>query len=300
MPQELAFGQISSFVERFEEAKIVSAEIYLRDGLPALKIYSLSGYSHQQVPGYLLFPRDGEESALIEVANLYEGSNYRLQEVQATSSTGENIGAVTFAGAKIDQSNPEPWEGNWSSAHSPLLGYGYPNLVLNLKITDLRVPKGLSPGSYWKAPVYWNGEGSWPGLLRIEGDYLTLTSIFEYVLSLRFGSKFGSNVTKRLNAITEEPEMQQAFSSIVIDEIWDVRKVTNIREGKTSPTNLVKSIQSCYEVRSNLTHRGKSIKSDAMKVINATKLLSELLTSYLLVVLPELKKIWPTEMVKDS
>jgi len=300
MPQELAFGQISSFVERFEEAKIVSAEIYLRDGLPALKIYSLSGYSHQQVPGYLLFPRDGEESALIEVTNSFEGSNYRLQEVQVTSSTGENIGAVTFAGAKIDQSNPEPWEGNWSSAHSPLLGYGYPNLVLNLKITDLRVPGGLSPGSYWKAPEYWNGKGSWPGLLRIEGDYLTLTSIFEYVLSLRFGRKFGSDVMKRLNAIAEEPEMQQAFSSIVIDEIWDVRNVTNIGAGKTSPTNLMKSIQSCYEVRNNLTHRGKSIKSDAMKVINATKLLSELLTSYLLVVLPELKKIWPTEMVKDS
>jgi len=300
MPQELAFGQISSFVERFEEAKIVSAQIYLRDGLPALKIHSKDGHAHQHVSGYLLFPRDGEESALIEVANSYEGSNYTLQEVQVTSSTGENIGAVTFAGAKIDQSNPEPWEGNWSSAHSPLLGYGYPNLVLNLKITDLRVPEDLSPGSYWKAPVYWNGKGSWPGLLRIEGDYLTLTSIFEYVLSLRFGRKFGSNVTKRLNAIAEEPEMQQAFSSIVIDEIWDVRKVTNIGEGKTSPTNLLKSIESCYEVRSNLTHRGKSIKSDAMKVINATKLLSDLLTSYLLVVLPELKEIWPSEMAKDS
>lgn len=300
MPRELAFGQISNYVDRYEEAVIRSAEIYLRDGLPALKIHSRDGYSHKTVHGYVLFPKINEDSTLLKIAENYEGSNYRLQEVEVTSLSGVKLEAVTFAGSKIEQSNPEPWEGDWSTAYSPLLGYGYPNLVINLGLKEPKVPTSLNPGSYWKDSEYWNGKGAWPGLLRIEGDYLTLTSIFEYVLSLRFGRKFGQDVMKRLYAIAEEPEMQEAFGAIRVDEKWDVRDVTNIGAGRTSPDNLLKALKSCYEVRNNLTHRGKSIKSDAVKVINATKLLSDLLTSYLLIVIPDLREIWPPEILSKS
>jgi hypothetical protein len=118
------------------------------------------------------------------------------------------------------------------------------------------------------------------------------------ILSLRFGSIFGKDVMKRVSAVAEEPEMQLAFTTISIDKIWDVRDVTNIGAGKSSPTNLKRALVSCYEVRNNLTHRGKSVKSDAVKVISATKLLSDLLTAYLLIVIPGLRKIWPREIVE--
>lgn len=296
MPGELAFGQIAPYIDRFDRATIESAVILLRDGLPALKMYAEEGYSHRTVDGYLLYSKSMQPLQLIEIAKSYEGTNYKLVDAKVKDSSGSIQDSQTFAGAKPEQSNPELWEGSWSTANSPLLGYGYPYLLKSLKFKDPKVPEHLGPGNYWKELEYWCGKNSWPGLLRIEGDFLTLTSIFEYVLSLRFGSTFGKEVMKRIGAVVEEPEMQQAFANIEIDEIWDVRNVTNIGAGKSSPTNLKKAIESCYDVRNNLSHRGKSVKSDAVKVINATKLLSNLLTAYLLIVLPALKEVWPKEI----
>lgn len=298
MPHELAYNQIASQVNKSEEALIHGAEIFLRDGLPALKIHNGDGYSHLKVAGYLLYSKDDGDN-LISTARAYEGSNYRLAEVKVSNGDGVVIDALTFAGAKIDQSNPEPWEGKWSSANSPLLGYGYPNLIQNLRLKDLRVPEKLGPSDYWTQPEYWRGSGTWPGLLRIEGDYLTLTSVFEYVLSLRFGRAFGHEVMRRIEAIAVEPEMQQAYESCSFESKWDVRDVSSIASGKASPTNLRRALDSCYTVRNNLTHRGKSVKSDAAKVIEATKLLSKLLTAYLLIVLPDLREIWPEEILRN-
>jgi len=300
MPHELAFKQIESNVDKYVDATIFSAQIMLRDGLPALKMYSGDGYSYLKVDGYLLYSTMNDFDNLIDTARTFEGSNYKLVEVKVVNSEGSKVDALTFAGAKIDQSNPEPWEGNWSSANSPLLGYAYPNLIQSLRLSDLRVPEKLGPSNYWTQPEYWRGRGTWPGLLRLEGDYLTLTSMFEYLLSLRYGRAFGPNVMQRIDAIASESEMQQAYESCHFDKNWDVRDVSSIASGKASPTNLKRALDSCYTVRNNLTHRGKSVKSDATKVIEATRLMSKLLTAYLLIVLPDLKQIWPEDVLKSS
>ena len=170
-------------------------------------------------------------------------------------------------------------------------------LLSKLNFKEPYPPLSLNPGSYWKENEYWLGSGRWPGLLRIEGDFLTLSSIFEYVLSLRFGRTFGSDVMKKISGITSDPVMNEAFKKINVNPDWDVRDVTNIGAGKSTPINLRKTLESCYQVRSNLTHRGKSVKNDAEKVLKATQILAELLKAYLMLQIPELKNVWPNELV---
>ena len=94
--------------------------------------------------------------------------------------------------------------------------------------------------------------------------------------------------------------MMQAFASLKIENNWNVRDVTNIGAGKASPANLKKALEACYTVRNNLTHRGKSIKSDAVRVLEATRLLSQLLVAYLLIVMPEIKSVWPPEVISPK
>lgn len=299
-PSEIAFRQIENHVEKHQLASIKSAEIYLRDGLPALKIHEGDGYGHRHVMGYILFPKPTTSDEFYEIVRSYEGSNYRKIDTEAELEDGTRLEVSTFVGSKIDQSNPEPWEGDWTTSQSPLLGYGLPALLLNLKLEEPKTPSSLGPGDYWRQNEYWVGKGSWPGLLKIEGDFLTLTSVFEYVLTLRFGRTFGQDVMRRIGAISEESEMMQAFASLKIENNWNVRDVTNIGAGKASPANLKKALDACYTVRNNLTHRGKSIKSDAVRVLEATRLLSQLLVAYLLIVMPEIKSVWPPEVISPK
>jgi gamma-glutamylcyclotransferase (GGCT)/AIG2-like uncharacterized protein YtfP len=296
-PGEIAFGQISKYVERYESASIKSAEIFLRDGLPALKVHQGEGYGHRRVNGYVLTPKPGTDADLIENVKQYEGSNYKQIETEAQLNDGSIVTVVAFVGSKIDQSNPEPWEGDWTTTQSPLLGFGLPALLSNLKLNDPKAPSALGPSGYWREKEYWVGKGSWPGLLKIEGDFLTLTSIFEYVLTLRFGRVFGQDVMRRISAISEEPEMTQAFESLKIETVWNVRDVSNIGAGKASPVNLKKALDACYTVRNNLTHRGKSVKSDAVRVIEASRIISQLLVNYLLLIMPDFKEVWPPEVI---
>lgn len=295
-PDEFAYPQIADLVHSYEQAKLKSAEIYLRDGLAALKIHESNGYEHRKVNGFVITPKADQVEELFERVKNYEGSNYKQVSVLAELASGEIREVQTFAGAKIDQSNPEPWEGEWNTAHSPLLGYGLPALLISMRFEEPKVPDSLGPSGYWRENEYWLGKGKWPGLLRIEGAYLTLTSIFEYVLTLRYGRRFGQDVMKRIEAISREPEMLDAFKNLTIREEWNVRDVSNIGAGKASPTSLKRALDSCYTVRNNLTHRGKSVKSDAVRIIGATQLLSELLTNYLLNVMPELRNVWPIEL----
>lgn len=299
MPDEIAFPQISTLVKDFWPATLYSSELYLRDGLPALKIHSGEGYSHKRVNGYLLQPADGMESQLLKTVEEYEGTNYRLVEVSVELNREDKVNASTFIGSKIDQSNPEPWEGDWKTAESPLLGYGLPILISNLNLGKLKVPTDLGPSGYWRDREYWLGKGSWPGLLKIEGDYLTLTSIFEYMLSLRFGRLFGKEVMKRIEALSQDPQMIKAFTRISFDVDWGVRDVTNIGAGKASPKNLKRALDTCYTARNNLTHRGKSVKGDAETLIRASKLLAQMIVYYLMEILPGIGKAWPSNLLQE-
>jgi len=299
MPDEIAFPQIRALVRKVCPAKLYGSELYLRDGLPTLKIHSGEGYSHRKVNGYLLQPIEGMESELRKTVESYEGTNYRLVEVSVELSREEKVTASTFIGSKIEQSNPEPWEGDWNTSKSPLLGYGLPALITNLNLMGLKVPTNLGPSGYWREKEYWLGKGSWPGLLKIEGDYLTLTSIFEYVLSLRFGRLFGKDVMKRIDALSQDPQMIKAFARVSSDAEWGVRDVTNIGAGKASPKNLKRALDTCYTARNNLTHRGKSVKSDAETLISASKLLAQIIVYYLIEILPEIEKTWSRDLLNE-
>ena len=73
-PSEIAFRQIENHVEKHQLASIKSAEICLRDGLPALKIHEGDGYGHRHVMGYVLFPKPTTSDEFYEIVRSYEGS----------------------------------------------------------------------------------------------------------------------------------------------------------------------------------------------------------------------------------
>ena len=295
MPDEFAFSQISEFVNSYEKALISNAQIYLRDGLPVLKLHDGNGYEQCKVNGYLLYPKAGQD--LARIVQNYEGTNYRKVETKVVLGESVEIECQTFIGSKVDQSNPEPWDGDWSSAATPLIGYGFPALINQLRIENNNLPMDLNPGNYWTNEIYWSGKENWVGMLRLEGDYLTLCSILEYLLTLKFGRLHSNNVEAKIRAIATDKDMLRAFELIEVNPNWSVRDVTNVGAGKSAPINLQKALDAIYRTRSNLTHRGKSGMNDAHTLFKAAELLAVLLVNYLLIAIPKVKDIWPNEMI---
>lgn len=298
-PGELAFNQIKHLIDSYTKASLVNSEIFLRDGLPALKIHTTEGYSHLTVNGFVLQPRIENSKELFEKVKKYEGTNYKYVEVTVDTEDNKTLDAYTFAGTSIDQSHPEPWKGDWTSAESPLLGYALPHLFQLIRNYQLDAPRSIGLDAYWKNSDYWLGSGLWPGLLRVEGDFLTLSSIFEHILTLKYGRSLDEKIMNKLDEFAKDELMQEAFDLVEKPKEWFVRDVSNIGAGRISPKNLKQALKTCYTVRSNLTHRGKSVENDAETIYKAAKLLSELLSVYLVLSIPNFKEVWPQEVISQ-
>jgi hypothetical protein len=169
--------------------------------------------------------------------------------VSVIDVNGEKSSCTTFVGKREKARGYSKLENqNWTSNHDPYLAYSLPILLDAIK----RIGKESYPadmrGEYWK---YMN---------QLQEKYLLLTVILEHVALLVIGAPDSTGPNARINQLGETKEWAQAFhnvqssSGITKVQVKDSKKLKYIY-GNESP---LEAISTYYQVRSNLSHQGKS------------------------------------------
>jgi spore coat protein CotF len=108
------------------------------------------------------------------------------------------------------------------------------------------------------------------------------------------------NTTAKIYALAKVPEFQAAVENANIREqvVYSARENRPKRTRKSGDDSETKQVdpetalKAWYQIRSNITHRGKSAKSDNSKVLTATEDLFNVTYLYLSSVIPSIEREW--------
>ncbi|MCC6814507.1 MAG: hypothetical protein IT498_10745 [Rubrivivax sp.] len=238
-PGELAFLKIREFVDRCEQDG-VPGTLRIRDGLPIADLAS----TNSQIDGFLIFFREGtQEEAHKKIVELEPDKQYEWKPIQSIGGQTANI----LAGLKPRKGSKE-LEEPWTGKNDPLFTSALE--VIDEVLDDIQ-----------------NHQSTWDlkPLFRLEMAYLLLWTAIERYASLRY--HLYRNANQKVEEISTEMAFQNALRKYVKSEpdgnFRTVNRADNPEESyKLDPGNPKKSIKYYYQVRSNLTHRGKGIHAD--------------------------------------
>jgi len=114
-----------------------------------------------------------------------------------------------------------------------------------------------------------NSEFDWDlkSLFQLQMAYLLLWSSIERYVSLRY--HLGNNVTGKIANLAEEDEFSQSLKDVVTESRYVFRADRPTEKETLDSSDPKKSLNYYYQVRSNLTHRGKSAHND-FKIIKSS------------------------------
>ena len=255
-----AFEGIRPSVNTFKH-DAVTGELLVRDGLPLLR-----KSDHGSVTGYLLHWKPGQERTGYEAVCAFEPrKHYEWSEVTLATSTQANALVIRFP----DKGNPQRLDSSsWSLADDPAFGPGLETVRRVLEEVD-RMP-GDSRDSL---------DSNWPRFFRSQMAYLLLWSILERLSALCFGP--GQHPMDRIKRLHELPGME----GLVRLNVQRTDRVSDSRNPKAAykldRTNAKKCFDYYYQVRSNLSHRGKGVFNEFDKVHGSLKELLAITEKYL-------------------
>lgn len=260
-----AFETLRSWVES-SERKFVCGELLVRDGLPLL-----SKNSDGRVDGYLLRWNSGHErEAYAAVCAFEPRKHYAWSEVTPATGIQANALVIRFPNKGNPQHLDSSW---WSLANDPAFGPGLETVQQVLDEVDGK------PGKTF--------DSNWQRFFRSQMAYLLLWSILERLSALCFGP--GQDPMQRIIRLHELPGMED----IVRLNVRRTDKVSDSRNPDTTyrleRTNAKKCFDYYYQLRSNLSHRGKGVFNEFEKVHSSLKELLAITQRYL-ATLQELEK----------
>lgn len=243
-PGQLAFRQLEKFVARTDETATVRGKLLERDGLP---IVELGG--NNSVHGALIDFHSGKEADAFEAIDSLEPSNqYYWGKTDVHTSSGIR-NALLLIGRKPDKGSTVLESNNWDGSNDPLF-----ESALDV------VEETLSRFSKFECDL--------KPLFRLEMAYLLLWSAIERFAS--FSYNLGSNPWQKVKQFANEP----AFVEALAKEVSEVRHLFRAdqagRRVELIRTNPKKSIEYYYQVRSNITHRGKGVRADHQHLQSST------------------------------
>jgi hypothetical protein len=244
MPGELAFNRISGLVVA-HRAAIVNGELFVRDGLPLLK---LSGGC--TVPGHLL--NFGNLSRLAyKLISEFEPRNHYSWKTALLSSP--SVEANLLEGINLDRAGADATEfGTWCTKDDPVFTEGLAEVKRVFR--DVELDAGATP---------------WTRLFRLQMAYLLLWSAIERYTALSYGP--GLDPNKRIKMLGTDDLFKRALGNIRLPpKVAEAAVVFDCRDPskkyRLSPDNPNSSAKYFYQVRSNLSHRGKGAWKDIAKV----------------------------------
>ncbi|WP_433493646.1 hypothetical protein ACQP26_19785 [Micromonospora sp. CA-248089] len=249
-PGELAFGLIEPLVGQHVLATVTGV-IKMRDGLPLLD-HLAAGRVHGSL---LFFPADKADEAWQTVADFEPVAQYAWSTSEALTEDGQSITANVLAGAKLQRGVSGDPVQEWSASHDPVLGEG---LAEVRRLVLEAAPHGVQPQP--------DSPGFWRQFFRLQASYLLLWSAVERYTALRYGPALDpwDRVCRLDNDLAFQDALRtvNAESGSVVDSRDPTTKVT-LRPDFTGGARYY------YQVRSNLSHRGKGAFRDARLVLKA-------------------------------
>ena len=241
-----AFHLLRGFVAAPPQAAAIGGHLLVRDGLPLLQ---LDTFNH--VDGFLLRWQPGRESEAYSAIGRFEPKAH-YQWSRATIQAEDECNVLTIN--QPTRGSPQHlldagWYSatSWSLIDDPAFG---PGLDAVQQAAD-----AISAANAAAA-----GREDWLLFFQCQMAYLLLWSILERLSALCIGPLV--DPTKRIHALARLDGMAEAVRANVVR----TDKVCDSREPKTSytldPSDPLKTFKYFYQVRSNLSHRGKAVWRD--------------------------------------
>lgn len=238
-PGELAHGQVKPLLHGVPEEAWVSGALYIRDGLPLLK---LGGMDYVQ--GYLMRFRDPEEAyAKISAFEPKKHYKWSTDEVRVRD-TGELVNVLL--GRSPERASVHDEEGEWTGRRDPVLTTG---LTVVGEVADRLAREEFVPYSF-----------DWRRLFQLQMAYLFLWTVVERYAALSYGPTL--EPMDKVRMLGEDPAFVRALEQVVTreDRVYDSRNPRN--RADLNPKRASSSADYYYYVRSNLSHRGKGAWKD--------------------------------------
>lgn len=246
-PGQLGFFQLKDLVCDISDLTYVAGTLLLRDGLP---IIDPSG--NGQVRGRVLeFIPEKASEAYSRICALEPDKHYQWAQAQA-AQTNVNV----LLGRSPRKGSVDCEDEEWDCWDDPLF-----TSAIDVVDETLRA----------------NSQFEWDlkPLFRLQMAYLLLWSSIERYVSLRY--HFGDRVMEKINQLAHET----AFANGLLEHVKGKREVYRAdrpdHKVLLDPQSPDKALAYYYQIRSNITHRGKAVIRDHDRILDA---LSELLSVF--------------------
>lgn len=244
---EVAHAWISEFVESHAD-DAVQGLLRLRDGLPLLV------YGGGRVCGQILeFRSDNREAAWDRIGQFEPRKHYRWVEV----ATERGIDAWVLFGLSPNKGSVS-WEGGelWSASFDPAFNEGLDVVGAMLQADGRDELNFFAPQGMHR-------------FFRLSAAYLLLWSVIERYTALRFGP--GLEPMERVRALGKATEFQEG----VRNHVGGRQRVVDSRDPRDDqvldPLQPERAVLYFYQLRSNLSHRGKSAWQDGERLLEGLR-----------------------------
>lgn len=249
-PGEISFLSIKDLVEKVAPITI-KGELVVRDGIPLFKDSGTFG-----VDGFLIWFKEGQGRFAYDIIDKLEPNRLFKWKMDTTT---EGIKFNLLSGIKPDKGSVKHKEADWTSIWNDPLFTDAIELLEEIGVDDSH-PEIKS-------------------LLMLQMKYMLLWTIVERFTFLRYS--FGQDPGRRNLMLSEDIYFQEALKKYVRSrrEVYSAKDPDNrCMLDRDSPR---KSINYYYQVRSNITHRGKAVVKDFETVSFSFKELLDI-TKYIL------------------
>jgi hypothetical protein len=230
-----------------------------RDGLPVLMEGAKS------VEGAVIHFRCGnEENAYRIITGIEPDKLYRWDVVDA--QYGSECQTVNvLAGVKVNRGTHPLETKTWDGREEPLFSAAL-EVITEVLETNREFEWNLKP------------------LFQLQMAYMLLWSAIERFSSFKY--HLGDSVVNKVNRIADEPEFANALRELVTERRHVYRSDNPEKKETLDPAVPKKSLAYYYQVRSNITHRGKAAYGDHDTLV---KSLEELLKIFQRILKAEFK-----------
>ena len=239
-PGELAFYRIKEFVKNHSQIT-VDGNLKIRDGLP---LFDKDGMWH--VKGYLLyFNENSYEESYRRIIEIEPDKHYRWDNISICEEKNEE--ANILIGRSPNRGSEQSDESSFNGRNDPLFKEAF-------QLIDQTIDES---GEYCN--------NDYKEFFKLQMAYLLLWSIIEKYVSFRY--RLGEDIRKKVLKLSTD----DYFCLLLKENIIEKREV--FRSDKPNDDKIVldkenpsKCLDYYYQIRSNITHRGKASHKDYKKV----------------------------------
>jgi len=242
-PGQLAFFQLRGLISKGTDPVQVTGKLLLRDGLP---IIDPAGYGHVKGALVTFLPERAAE-AYNRISAMEPDRHYRWREARVDGEPANALFGRFPRKGSVPCENDE-WNG-WSD----------PLFTAALDVVEETLSSNV---------LQWDLKS----LFKLQMAYLLLWSAIERYVSLRY--HLGDKVMEKVSQLACEPAFVAGLSHHVEERRHVYRADRPDQMVTLDPQSPKKALAYYYQVRSNITHRGKAAERDNERVrMSLTELL---------------------------